>query len=439
MPVHTIDSARVWLSEHDIAWVRVEWPDLNGFARGRVVPVNAFIDGDTARAIFFCDACLSFDLNSVPVASGGSAQAREFGNVQAVPDLDTLKLWPAQPRTAWCVCDVFLPSGEPAATASRGFTRRIGAELARLGLACRVSPELEFYLTTADCQPLERGSPCYGLEDSGHYEAALERILAAVGAFWTVEGWHHEHGPGQFEINVRHAPLQEAADALYATRVAVRAAAVQSGLRATFLPKPFNNLNGSSCQLNFSLQDSQGAALFFDPKGPQSLSDTCRHFVGGILEQLDALAAILLPNGNSFRRIVPGHFAPVANAWGVDNRSAALRVVGASPASTRVEVRVPGSDIASHLAIPALVAAGLHGVRTHRSPGAPARGNLEAAADRIIDDWGRALEAFERSAWVRETLGSELATQFLAVKRHEYARFRAHVSDFDRQEYGSQF
>jgi len=439
MPVHTIDSARAWLAEHGIAWVRLEWPDLNGFARGRVVPISAFIEKDATPPIFFCDACLSFDLNSVPVAANASSAGREFGNVQAVPDLDTLRLWPAQPRTAWCLCDVLLPSGEPAATAPRGFTRRIGAELARLGLACRVSPELEFYLTTADGQPLERGSPCYGLEASGGFEGAMERILAAVAIFWTVEGWHHEHGPGQFEINVRHAPLQEAADALYATRVAIRAAAMQSGLRATFLSKPFNGLNGSSCQLNFSLQDPQGTALFSDPKGPHGLSDTCRHFVGGILEHLDALAAVLLPNANSFRRIVPGHFAPIAKAWGVDNRSAALRVVGTSPASTRVEVRVPGADIASHLAIPALVAAGLHGVRTRRSPVAPARGNLEAAADRIIDDWGRALEAFGRSTWIAETLGTELAAQFLAVKRHEYGRFRAHVSDFDRQEYGSQF
>lgn len=439
MPVNTMDSTRAWLREHDIAWVRFEWPDLGGLARGRVLPASAFDDCDTAPEIFFCDACLSFDLNSVPVAANASGEAREFGNVRAIPDLDTLKVWPTQPRTAWCLCDVFLPSGEPAPTAPRNFARRIGTELTRAGLACRVAPELEFYLTTPDGQPLERGSPCYGLEDSEQDAAVLEKILAAVGAFWTVEGWHHEHGPGQFEINVMHAPLQEATDALYATRVAVRAAAKQSGLRATFLPKPFNNLNGSSCQLNFSLQDSQGAALFSDANAPQGLSDTCRQFVGGVLEQLDALAAILLPNGNSFRRIVPGHFAPVAKAWGVDNRGAAVRVVGTSPQSTRVEVRVPGSDIASHLAIPALVAAGLYGVRARRSPGAPARGNLEAAADRIIDDWGRALEAFARSAWVSETLGAELASQFLAVKRHEYAHFRAYVSDFDRQEYGAQF
>jgi glutamine synthetase len=436
MPAHSIDSAKEWLVRHEIAWVRVEWPDLNGLARGRVLPVAALLD---ASRVFFCDACLSFDLNSVPVAAAGASAQREFGNVQAIPDLNTLRLWPVQPRTAWCLCDVHLASNEPAPTASRNFARRIDAELTRLGLTCRVAPELEFYLMSPDGQALERGSPCYGLEASSSYEEALEKILAVVGTFWTVEGWHHEHGPGQFEINVGHVPLLEAADALYATRVAVRTAAAQAGLRATFLAKPYSDLNGSSCQLNFSLQDQHGTALFSDPHAPQALSDTCRYFVGGILEQLDVLAAILLPNGNSFRRIVPGHFAPVARAWGLDNRSAAVRVVSATPTSTRVEVRVPGADIAAHLAIPALVAAGLRGISTRRSPGPPARGNLDDSTTRITDDWGRALDAFAGSSWIAETLGPELAAQFLQVKLHEYARFRGCVSDFDRREYGSQF
>ena len=246
------------------------------------------------------------------------------------------------PAIAWCLCSIESLEGEAIGACPRQFSARIGKQLNKQGFRARIAPELEFYVSDDKRAPLEPGFPCYGTESLLPYELALEGALKAVAAFWPLEAWHHEHGPGQFEINVPHAAYQEAIDGLHGTRVAVREAVARKGLRASFMAKPYNGLNGSACQLNLSLQDESGSNLFADSRNGCAPSALCMHFVGGVLAHLDEIAAVLLPNGNSYRRVVPGHFAPVAKTWGLDNRLAAVRVIAQSPESTRVELRVPG-------------------------------------------------------------------------------------------------
>jgi glutamine synthetase len=357
--------------------------------------------------------------------------------VRALPDIATLRAWPVDREIAWCLCNVESPDGESMDVSPRSFTARIGKQLAALGLHARIAPELEFYIASDKGVPLEWGSPCYGTESLEQYNAALQSALTAVSAFWPLEAWHHEHGPGQFEINVGHAPYLEAIDALHGVRIAVREAVAKHGLRASFLAKPYNDLNGSACQLNLSLQDKAGTNLFANSDSPGALSALCRHFIGGVLAHLDEIAAIFLPNGNSYRRVVPGHFAPIAKAWGLDNRTAAVRAVAQSPQSTRVELRVPGADICAHLAVPALVAAGLDGIARKLDPGPAAEGDLDRRdCPRVVNDWAAALSLFEQSDWVMSVFGRDLAGAFLSVKRQELNRFRSWVSDFDSREYG---
>jgi glutamine synthetase len=210
------------------------------------------------------------------------------------------------------------------------------------------------------------------------------------------------------------------------------------------MAKPYNDLNGSACQLNLSLQDDSGANLFAANDGSNGdscrPSELCLHFVAGVLDHLDELAAVFLPNGNSYRRVVPGRFAPVTRAWGMDNRTAAVRVIAQRPETTRVELRVPGADICAHLALPAFVAAGLDGIDRKLDPGPAAEGNLDAGdLPRVVTDWAAALQLFADSPWVSKVFGPELRGTFLAVKQQEFARFRNWVSDFDTREYGQQF
>jgi glutamine synthetase len=430
--------AEQWLAQHDIRAVRVEWPDLNGIGRGKLIPAERF--SQVCRdGVQFSNAALTFDILSVPAAAADLGAATGYRNVAARPDLSTLCLWPNEPATAWCLCDIESLEGVPVEASPRRFAARMGERLASLGLSAQVAPELEFYITDERGQPLESGSPCYGTESLHRYDAGLQSALKAVAAFWPIEAWHHEHGPGQVEINVRHIPYGNAADGLHGARIAVREAVARQGLRASFMAKPYNGLNGSACQLNLSLQDAAGTNLFANAGEPTALSTLCRHFIGGVLAHLDEIGAVLLPNGNSYRRVVPGHFAPIARAWGLDNRTAAIRAVAQSPETTRVEFRVPGADIGAHLAIPLFLAAGLDGVARGLDPGPPSDGDLDARdCPRIVTDWAAALVLFEESEWIWSTLSPVLAGAFLNVKRQELGRFRSWVSDFDGREYGGQ-
>jgi glutamine synthetase len=309
--------------------------------------------------------------------------------------------------------------------------------IARQGLVCQAAPELEAYLLGPEGQLLEVGMPCYGIETLGRFAEPLRRVIDATAGFATIEAWHHEHGPGQFEINIAPQRLLEAADALFLLRTATREAAALAGSKLSWMAKPFSGLNGSACQINLSLWSVDGDTnLLADAADPLRLSVLARQFIAGLLEHLDELAAILLPNANSYRRVVPGHFAPLAKAWGVDNRTAALRVVVDTPRATRVEIRVGGADICAHLALPALVAAGLDGIRRSLDPGAPASGDLDIQdGGKLIDDWRTALECFERSPWAAAALSPELHRLCGQVKHQEYERWRRHVSDFERSEY----
>jgi glutamine synthetase len=426
-----------WLAQNGVRSVRVEWCDLNGLGRGKLIPAERF--AEVCRdGVQLSNAALTFDILSIPATAAGLGADTGYGNVRAVPDVETLRAWPTDSNVAWCLCSLENLDGEVVAVSPHSFADRIGARLAAMGLHARIAPEFEFYVMGADGEPLESGYPCYGTETLHRCEAALQTALVAVGAFWTLEAWHHEHGPGQFEINVKHAAYREALVGLHGARIAVRESIARMGLRASFMAKPYNGFNGSACQLNVSLQeDAGGGNLFAHPTNPTEPSQLCRHFVGGVLAHLDEITAVLLPNGNSYRRVVPGHFAPITKAWAIDNRTAAVRVVTQSRESARVELRVPGADICAHLAIPAVLAAGLDGVERKLDPSPSAEGDLDRSdMPRIVTDWATALDLFARSAWVRSTFGQDLASAFLSVKRQEFARFSSWVSDFDRRDYG---
>jgi glutamine synthetase len=434
--IETPQDADQWLTQNGIRAVRVEWSDLNGLGRGKLVPPDRFIEA-CRTGLQFSNAALTFDILSIPAPVAGLGATTGWRNVRALPDLTTLRAWPVEPDVAWCLCRIESLRGEPVRQSPHDFATRIGQQLAAAGFEARIAPELEFYVTAGDGTPIEPGFPCYGTETLHGYDTAVRSALTAVRAFWQIEAWHHEHGPGQFEINVRHAPYREAIDGLHGARIAVREAVARAGMRASFMAKPRSALNGSACQLNVSLQDRSGTNLFASDDGAGLPSELCRHFVGGVLAHLDELAAVLLPNGNSYRRVVPGHFAPITRAWGIDNRTAAVRVAGDTPPSTRVELRVPGADICAHLAVPAFVAAGLDGIARGTDPGPAAEGDLEQEdRTRIVTDWAAALDRFAQSEWVATTFGPDLQKAFLSVKRQELARFRNWVSDFDTSEYG---
>ena len=196
----------------------------------------------------------------------------------------------------------------------------------------------------------------------------------------------------------------------------------------TFMAKP-NDREGNSCHIHLSLRDDDGVPVMAQGQG---LSETGRHFLGGQLAALREFTLLLAPNINSYKRFVPGSFAPTTVAWGHDNRTCALRVVGHGP-SLRVENRVPGGDVNPYLASAAIVAAGLHGVEHGIEPGEPLTGNAYTSGLRTVPTTLReALQLWEGSALAREAFGEEVVAHYANRARVELAAFDAAVTDWER-------
>lgn len=176
--------------------------------------------------------------------------------------------------------------------------------------------------------------------------------------------------------------------------------------------------------------DQDGSNALAAADAPDRISTTCRHFMSGVLTHLDELVAIFLPNANSYRRIVPGASAPFSRARGIDNRTAAIRVLNQEPESTRTELRSCGGDVNLYLGLAALLSAGVDGIRNQTDPGPPAKGDLdEQDIARLPQNWG---DAFDASDWARHAFGKDFCPNYSTIKRYEYDRFRRTVTDTER-------
>jgi glutamine synthetase len=251
----------------------------------------------------------------------------------------------------------------------------------------------------------------------------------------------HEYFPGQFEINLEHGPALEVADRTFFYKQAVKEIAWKNGLMATFMAKPRSDLGGSGYHLHLSLADpTTGANLFHDPRGQAELSDLAHHFIGGQMAHARGMTAVAAPTVNSYKRYVIGAFAPYYLLWGYDNRTCYVRVPPERKGATRVENRSPDGVANPYLVFAAALAAGLDGIERQLDPGAPFVGDAYMNADcvntPIIPQYlHEAVAALEADDVLCGWLGAEFVRAFASVKRLESQRFRAHVTDWEFNEY----
>lgn len=318
-------------------------------------------------------------------------------------------------------------------------------DLNAIGLTPVVAVELEFYL----CD-LEDGKPVpargmvtghrstdiqvYGLREMEDLQPYFDDLYAACDVQdLPIESGISEYAPGQFEFTLRHKPdaLRATDDAIMYKRL-VKGVAVDHGLEATFMAKPFAETAGSGMHLHISMADKDGKNAFAseDPEGTELL----RHAIGGMKALLAESMAIFAPNANSFRRFKANSYAPVAATWGVNNRTVSLRVPAGSPASRHVEHRICGADANPYLAVAAVLAAMLHGIRHKIDPGPAVVGNgyeADGADTRLPNHWAAAIEAFETSDLMKQYLGERFVKHYSTVKGVEMARFMAEVTELD--------
>ena len=320
----------------------------------------------------------------------------------------------------------------------RTVARRVADRVASLGYTLVCGPELEFYL----CEPVrwrvaavanDLGNGVVGRRRparraAGHAQATAERLVTAA---------NHEFSPGQFEINLGHSELADAADRSFRLKSAVQEIARHHGLLATFMAKPFNDEGGSGFHVHLSVADPAGENVFGDTGGRDGLSATGRHAIGGVLAHARALSALLNPTINSYKRFGPDTLAPWLIDWGLDNRSAMVRIPPERGAAARMEVRLGDATANPYLAMAAVGAAVYLGITGKVEPADKLEGYGydPSRAEMLPQRLGDALDALEADHELAEVLGEYFVGSFLAYKRNEVERFERFVTDWEFREY----
>ena len=435
----TLDELRRATEEGAIDTVLLALVDMQGRLQGKRLTASFFLDEVVDNDAEGCNYLLAVDVDMNTVEGYTmSSWERGYGDFVMKPDLDTLRLVPWQEATALCMADLCWEDGSEVVASPRQILRRQLARLAERGWTANVATELEFIVFRDTYEQawhkgyrgLEPGNLYnvdYSLLGTSRVEPLIRHIRNAMAAAgMVVENSKGECNFGQHEINFRYADAVTTADHHAIYKNGAKEIASQEGMAITFMAK-YDEREGSSCHIHCSLAAADGTPLFGDD---QQLFE---RFLAGQLGCMREMSLLFAPNVNSYKRFQPGSFAPTAVAWGRDNRTCPLRVVGHGP-SLRVENRVPGADVNPYLAISAMIASGLHGIDRELELEPEYRGNAYLADDRdhVPTTLRDAQDLFAASEVAREAFGQEVVDHYLNAARVELEAFNAAVTDWER-------
>jgi glutamine synthetase len=441
---HELQATARALKERGVDVVRVAYADLIGTERSRDVLVRR-LASTFDHGVAFCRTVYGTSPMGDVVEIEHDGLAAGLPDMLAVPDLTTLIDLPWEPGVAHVLADAVNPDGTVAAEGPRQVLRAIADQFAELGLRPVVGPELEFFLLNQD-QASPSGWRRYGEATGNVYvsgrkgdpEGVLLRMLRQLDRYGLeATAGNHEFCSGQFEINLWHSDALDAADRAFRFKSAVKELARYEGKLATFMAKPFNDEGGSGFHLHFSAVDGDGRNVFNDPSAPFGLSATARSAIAGILAHAPALAALANPTVNSYKRFGPDTLAPWLIDWGLDNRSAMVRVPPERGAAARLEVRLGDASANPYLAIAGLLGAAYLGISGGLTAPAPLEGyGYDTAKSPLLpQDLGTSLAALEADADLAKLLGERFVTAYHAYKANELMRFSRYVTDWEFREY----
>lgn len=441
-PAPSGDEILKQIAEQNVEFINLQFTDVMGIVKSVTVPAKIMdhvIDGGQW-----------IDGSSI----AGFTRIAE-SDMFLQPDLSTYKVQSYENDgyvTARLICDVFRPNGEPFPGDPRGVLRRQLERAEAMGYRYNVGPELEFFLFRKNGEQIE----AVPADSAGYFDVSTDlgsvirkhmvRALDEMGI--EVEASHHEVAIGQHEIDFEYGPAIPTADRATTFKYVLKSIAQQHGLHATFMPKPLEGVNGSGMHVHQSFASMEtGKNAFVDTDHPYGLSQIAQHFIAGQLKHARALAPVIAPLVNSYRRLVPGFEAPVYVAWARTNRSALIRVPAirqGNTAATRIELRCPDPSCNPYLAFAAMLAAGLDGIENQLPLEEPVEENLyhfteEDLARRNIptlpSTLGEATAELEKSEVVRAALGEHVAERLIEAQKAEWNAFRLHVSQWERDRY----
>ena len=440
----SIEELGASVSAHEVDTVIIAFTDMQGRLVGKRVSARLFLEEFAEHGAECCNYLLAVDVENNTVDGYEiSSWARGYGDMAMMPDMDTLRRAPWLEGTVIVTADLTWLDGTPVPPDPRQVLKRQIARLAEKGLTPFAATELEFIVfddTYRDAwkKKYEALTPAsdynidYALMASTRMEPLLRDIRNSMnGAGMYCEGVKGECNLGQQEIGFRFTDALGTCDNHSVYKNGAKEIADKHGKSLTFMAK-FNEREGNSCHIHLSVVGKDGEAVMADENGPHGFSKLMEHWIAGQLKTMRELTLFFAPNINSYKRYVAGSFAPTAVAWGLDNRTCALRVVGHGR-SLRVENRVPGGDVNQYLATAALIAGGLYGIEHELELEPIFEGNAyESDAPRVPTTLRDAAQLFSQSAIAREAFGDDVVEHYLNNARVEQAAFDAAITDWER-------
>ncbi|MDD2922810.1 MAG: type I glutamate--ammonia ligase [Anaerolineales bacterium] len=432
------------IKEDNVRFVSLQFTDMVGAVKSVDMPLHN-LQGALDDGVWF-------DGSSVE----GFARIQE-SDMRLILDVDTYAVLPWSPadrRRARIFCDIYMPDGSPFDGDPRGTLKRALEKLGERGWTYNIGPEPEFFLfkesngNGVHPVPHDVGGYFDFSADDEAVRVRTELMEALMSMGIEVEVGHHEVALGQHEIDFRYANALRAADNVLTLKYTVKAIAAQHGLTASFMPKPVFGINGSGMHCHQSLFDKEGNNLFFDAKDEFKLSTTAYSLIAGQLEHARALAGVVSPTVNSYKRLVPGYEAPAYIGWAQSNRSALIRIpryTEGRDKSMRAELRFPDPSCNPYLAFTAMLAAAVDGIDNKKTPPA-ALNNVNLyelnRAERTSMGIGElpgslaeALTALEGDSVVKSALGETIFEGYMRAKWEEWDQFRLRVTDYEIHKY----
>jgi len=442
-----IEALREAVRMHEIDTVVVAMTDMQGRLQGKRFHARFFLDSVAAHGTEACAYLLAVDTDMNTVEGYALASWESgYGDFVLTPDLATIRVIPWQPGTVLVLADVAGLDGDPVRSSPRQVLQAQLEQAGSLGWTALSGTELEFVVFEGSYEqawdsnyrnlvPANRYNADYSVLATGRIEPLLRDIRNSMaGAGMVVESAKGECNLGQHEIAFRYADALTTADQHSIYKTGAKEIAARHGYSLTFMAKP-NDKEGNSCHIHLSFRTADGTPVMAGD-GPYGLSPEGASIIAGLQAGLRELTLLLAPTINSYKRYAAGSFAPTTVAWGPDNRTCALRLIGHGP-SLRIECRVPGGDVNPYLALAGLIAAGLAGVKQDLELPPPVTGNAytEHELPRVPASIEEALALWVASPLAAEAFGADVVEHYATMARVELEAYRAAVTDWELRRY----
>jgi glutamine synthetase len=445
-PAEVLDELR----RSPVQKVKVAITDVDGVLRGKYLHKDKFLSAAEGGGFGFCNVVFGWDAADVCYDNAKyTGWHTGYPDAVARVDLSTARKVPWDGDVPFFLADFEDGRGQPLGVCPRQLLKGIVARARSAGFTARCGLEFEWFnfhetpQTLADKRhvapsPMTPGMFGYSVVRMAQNRPFFTALMDELQAFGVpLEGLHTETGPGVLEAALLHGEALEAADRGVLFKTAAKEIGQRFGIMPTFMAKWSAQLPGCSGHMHQSLWKG-GENAFHDPSDPRCMSRVFKSYLAGQMKALPEILPFLAPTVNSYKRLVDGYWAPTKVTWGVDNRTVAFRVIPGSPKSTRVEVRVSGSDINPYLALAASLAAGLHGIQEDLPLGdAPVEGSayMVDGAVRLPRTLQEATRRMADSKLARDILGDEFVDHFAATREWEWRQFQDAVTDWELRRY----